>query len=284
MSLTVFIIRHGERVDAVDPNFRYTSPTPYDTPLTSKGKRQAKRTGAYIHDIQLETVVKEINRQRKVEYVIYTSPLLRTVETAIGIAEGIASNRPNLPIDSVQFKIEPAVVDWHYQSYYRKAIPNSIIESRIEELRLLIKQDQDTEDQQQPRLGFKIDLEYEPISTELPDYPEGIMDALARCGNAFEKITSPFIERLHQDLSKDIVLIIVTHGWCFNAIQSACSKSSPWAEVGYCAVTRARWIPKDENSEDFYIEKDAPDDNNSAGKWILDIIANIEHLKTLKYE
>ncbi|RIB05689.1 histidine phosphatase superfamily [Gigaspora rosea] len=283
MSLTLFIIRHGERVDAVDPNFRYTSPTPYDTPLTSKGKRQAKRTGAYIHDIQLETVVKDIDRQRKVEYVIYTSPLLRTVETAIGIAEGIASSRPNLPIDSIQFRIEPAISDWHYHSYYRKAIPNSIIESRTKELRLLIKQDQDTKDQKQSQLSFKADFEYEPISSELPAYPEGIMDALARCSNAFEKITSPFIERLRQDPSKDVVLIIVTHGWCFNAIQDACFKGCSWIEVRYCAVTRAKWIPKDENSEDIYdIGKDALDDNSSAGKWALDIMANIEHLKDIK--
>ncbi|KAF0354909.1 phosphoglycerate mutase [Gigaspora margarita] len=283
MSLTLFIIRHGERVDSVDPNFRFTSPTPYDAPLTSKGKRQAKRTGAYIHDIQLETVVKDIDRQRKVEYVIYTSPLLRTVETAIGIAEGIASSRPNLPIDSIQFRIEPAISDWHFQSYNRKAIPNSIIESRTKELCLLIKQDQDTKDQNQSQLSFKADLDYEPISTELPAYPEGIMDALARCSNAFEKITSPFIERLRQDPLKDIVLIIVTHGWCFNAIQDACSKGSPWVEVRYCAVTRARWIPKDENSEYIYdIGKDALDDNSSAGKWTLDIMANIEHLKDIK--
>ncbi|CAG8694867.1 11783_t:CDS:1, partial [Racocetra fulgida] len=267
MSLTLFIIRHGERVDLVDPNFIYTSPTPYDTPLTPKGKRQAKRTGAYIHDIQLETV-KDINHQRKVEYIIYTSPFLRTVETAIGIAEGISSNQPNLPIDSLRFRIEPALADWHY---HKKAIPNSIIDSRVKELCLLNQQYQDSEqDQQQSQLCFKVDFEYAPIATKLPVHPEGIMDALARCSNAFEKITDPFMERLCQDPLKDIVLILVTHGWCFNAIQNACSKgSSSWFDVRYCAVTRAKWVPKGENSEDIYIE-DTLDDNSSTGKWIID--------------
>ncbi|CAG8754290.1 7201_t:CDS:1 [Cetraspora pellucida] len=280
MSLTLFIIRHGERADLVDPKFRDTSPTPYDTPLTPKGKRQAKRTGAYIHDIQLETVVKDINYQRKVEYIIYTSPFLRTVETAIGIAEGITSNQPNLPIGSLQFRIEPALADLHY---HKKAIPNSIIDSRVKELCLLTQPDQDTEqDQQKSQLCFKVDFEYAPISTKLPPHPEGMMDALARCSNAFEKITIPFIERLCQDPLKDIVLILVTHGWCFNAIQSSCFKGSgPWFDVRYCAVTRARWVPKDENSENIYNTEDTFDDNNSTGKWILDIIANVEHLKSM---
>ncbi|CAG8437237.1 5080_t:CDS:2 [Diversispora eburnea] len=253
MSITLYITRHGERMDHVEPSFAYTSTTPYDPPLTPRGKKQAKKTGSYIHNIHLETIVKDVQRQRKVEYLIYTSPFLRTVETAIGIAEGINSSDKDLPAKSIQIKLEPALSEWHTAAYYANAVPNSIITSRVEELHRL------NQDAQQQSF-FEVDWGYKPVFAELPEYPEGIYEVMNRCGLALKQLTTPFIEDLQGDKTKDVVLIFVTHGWCFNVIQEACSKASTWMEAGFCAVSRA---------------------SSPYGKWLIDVTANTSHLKEI---
>ncbi|CAG8469904.1 16096_t:CDS:1 [Acaulospora morrowiae] len=281
MPLTLFLVRHGERMDHVESSFLYTTPTPYDPPLTPRGKRQAEKTGAYIYDIRLETIDKDRDHQRNAEYVIYVSPFLRTVETAVGIAEGISTSQSNLPASAIKLRIESALAEWHTAAYYAQAVPNSIITTRVEELHRLTASGQPF---------FEVDWTYKPVFDQLPDYPEGIYEVSKRCADALQGIAAPYIESLQQDSSKDIVLIIVTHGWCFNVIQEACSKESTWTEAGFCAISRARWIPKGTQEEQRVpsIKIDLPDedikkadvnDNNPLGKWIVDITSSVEHLK-----
>lgn len=283
MSLTLYITRHGERMDHVEPSFAYTSTTPYDPPLTPKGRKQSKRTGAYIHDVHKESVVKDVERQRKVEYLIYASPFSRTVDTAVGIAEGIIDSDKDFPSSSIKIKIEPALAEWHTAAYYASAVPNSIITTRVEELHRDVK-----------NYSFEVDWEYKPIYPELPSYPEGIHEVLKRCGSALKGITTPFIESLQEDKSKDVVLIFVTHGWCFNVIQEACSKQSPWTEAAFCAVSRAKWVqkgsPQDieipeitvDNTDEIKVKasrKSEIDVSSPYGKWSVDIASYTGHLK-----
>ncbi|TGZ78114.1 hypothetical protein EX30DRAFT_166891 [Ascodesmis nigricans] len=44
----VYILRHGARLDMASPQWIYTTPTPYDPPLTTSGKLQSAATGARI--------------------------------------------------------------------------------------------------------------------------------------------------------------------------------------------------------------------------------------------
>ena len=39
----VFLMRHGERLDSMDRNWRRTAARPYDTPLTRRGHSEANR-------------------------------------------------------------------------------------------------------------------------------------------------------------------------------------------------------------------------------------------------
>lgn len=64
---TIWLCRHGERMDSVDPVFRGPNPI-----LSELGLQQAEETGARLRD-------ERISR-------IFTSPFLRTVQTADGIA------------------------------------------------------------------------------------------------------------------------------------------------------------------------------------------------------
>lgn len=69
---TVWLIRHGNRRDFVDPAWMDTAERPHDTPLSEDGEQQATETGRRL-------------QQEKVDHV-FASPFLRTTQTASLIA------------------------------------------------------------------------------------------------------------------------------------------------------------------------------------------------------
>ena len=71
---SVWVVRHGERIDAVEKGWKKTAARPHDPPLTPTGFEQAAATGRALRDHRLDA--------------IYTSPFLRCVQTATAIAEG----------------------------------------------------------------------------------------------------------------------------------------------------------------------------------------------------
>jgi broad specificity phosphatase PhoE len=73
MGQTVWIARHGIRLDFVNPNWLETAERYYDSPLSLDGFKQAQALGRYL-------------RGRGVSY-IFCSPFRRTVQTAHCIAE-----------------------------------------------------------------------------------------------------------------------------------------------------------------------------------------------------
>jgi broad specificity phosphatase PhoE len=74
---SVWIVRHGERVDVVNPDWLVTAERPHDPPLTEFGCAQAAATGEYL-----------LGLGDRVDFV-YTSPVLRCVLTASAIARGL---------------------------------------------------------------------------------------------------------------------------------------------------------------------------------------------------
>ncbi|KAG0264787.1 hypothetical protein BG011_006060 [Mortierella polycephala] len=53
-NISLYFVRHGQRVDQVDPSWVQTSPYPQDPPLTTLGKMQARQTGRMIRDFARE--------------------------------------------------------------------------------------------------------------------------------------------------------------------------------------------------------------------------------------
>ncbi|CAK7567523.1 MAG: hypothetical protein SEPTF4163_005488 [Sporothrix epigloea] len=98
----IFIVRHGNRLDAADKLWHLSSPTPYDPPLTYGGWLQCRTIGRRIADILREganhdTPPTAANggqpapKKRRFKIVIHSSPFLRCVQTSIAISSGIAS-------------------------------------------------------------------------------------------------------------------------------------------------------------------------------------------------
>jgi len=72
--VTVYVLRHGERADKVDPNWRSAHPNEMDDPpLTDYGKVMGARTGTRLSEVGITH--------------IYCSPFHRTLQTAEPIAQ-----------------------------------------------------------------------------------------------------------------------------------------------------------------------------------------------------
>lgn len=88
MADKIWITRHGKRYDFVNPDWFITAQLPYDPPLAEDGITQAKELGKRL---QSENITH-----------IFSSPFLRTVQTAHEIAQIL-----DLPI-----KLEAGLGEW----------------------------------------------------------------------------------------------------------------------------------------------------------------------------
>ncbi|KAF9276407.1 hypothetical protein BGZ68_010027 [Mortierella alpina] len=59
-NISLYFVRHGQRIDQVDPSWTNTSPCPQDPPLTALGKLQARQTGKMIKDFAYEKTAIEL--------------------------------------------------------------------------------------------------------------------------------------------------------------------------------------------------------------------------------
>jgi broad specificity phosphatase PhoE len=88
MLQTIWIARHGNRLDFVNPEWFNTAKRPYDPPLSEDGVIQAKELGKRL-------------KSEKIAH-IFSSPFLRAIQTAQEVAEIL-----DLPI-----KIEAGLSEW----------------------------------------------------------------------------------------------------------------------------------------------------------------------------
>src|SRR5688572_25376183 len=84
----IFLARHGNRQDFVDPTWPDSAEEPYDPPLSSDGVEQARRLGRRLAGEGIAAIV--------------ASPFLRTIQTAHHANEALG----------VQISIEPGFGEW----------------------------------------------------------------------------------------------------------------------------------------------------------------------------
>ncbi|CAI5442212.1 unnamed protein product [Caenorhabditis angaria] len=82
---SIWLVRHGERVDNVDKKWKEKNPNKWDDPeLTVRGKKQAFEVGRSFHNINIERII--------------CSPFIRCVETAVEIV-AMMENKPKICIE-----------------------------------------------------------------------------------------------------------------------------------------------------------------------------------------
>jgi broad specificity phosphatase PhoE len=89
MSQTVWLARHGNRLDFVNPEWFDTAAKRYDPPLSDDGFIQARELGKRLKNEKIQQ--------------IFASPFLRTIQTANEIAE----------ILDLSIKLEAGLSEWH---------------------------------------------------------------------------------------------------------------------------------------------------------------------------
>lgn len=159
MTQTVWIARHGNRLDFATPDWFLTAERPYDPPLYDgediphqpNGFKQAKRLGERL-------------KREKITH-IFASPFLRTVQTANEVAEAL-----DLPI-----KVESGLSEW-LNPHWMPSMPEKLPIEALHEL--------------YPR----IDLSY--TSRVIPEYPETGERALARSGETAKRLAAEFPENI----------------------------------------------------------------------------------------
>ena len=97
MPQIVWIARHGNRLDFVNPEWFNTAAKRYDPPLSEDGFVQAAELGQRL-------------KSEKISH-IFASPFLRTIQTASEVAKVL-----NLPI-----KLEAGFGEWHNSEWMNKS-------------------------------------------------------------------------------------------------------------------------------------------------------------------
>ncbi|KAI1272542.1 hypothetical protein F5Y07DRAFT_379430 [Xylaria sp. FL0933] len=121
----IFVVRHGNRLDAADKQWHLTSPTPYDPPLTYGGWMHSRNVGARIAAILRKEAEDGVEgreqgllssaapspsrKRRRFRVVVHSSPFLRCVQTSIAISAGLAANPP--PSSSSSSSASPSPAD-----------------------------------------------------------------------------------------------------------------------------------------------------------------------------
>ncbi|CAI2327401.1 unnamed protein product [Caenorhabditis sp. 36 PRJEB53466] len=85
MSRTIWIVRHGQRIDNVDKKWKANNPTKRDDPeLTIRGKQQAHEVGKYFANMNIEAII--------------SSPFTRCIETSAEIV-AMMQEKPKICVE-----------------------------------------------------------------------------------------------------------------------------------------------------------------------------------------
>lgn len=110
MARAIVVVRHAQRLDAVDPDWYTTSPCPFDPPLSRTGVAQARETA---QEIAAAVQRLKAGASGYIEVVIYTSPFLRCVQTAIPIAEAVQA----------QVRVSSVLGEWQNPDFFHHGAP-----------------------------------------------------------------------------------------------------------------------------------------------------------------
>ncbi|KAJ1679377.1 hypothetical protein EV182_002174 [Spiromyces aspiralis] len=290
--LALYIVRHGERLDHIDPNWAETAPTPYDPPLTPEGLQQASRTGQWIYSH--EQRVCSGTALATTDYHILTSPFLRCTQTSYSLYKGFQSCLP-WPVDATaairtnwDIAVEPGLSEWMSVQYFDAPVPRTIALARCNELKAITAADAGSSAND---LVFN-DV-YTPISPDLPTYPESFQDMLARFRLFLGQLTARYLGTLGNAAQEHAcrmrsrqVVILSTHAAATPALLWALTNKWERIVPFYCAVSYARLVPVHPLTAPIATTSTADDSriggDNAIDKpkytWVVDYAAYDEHI------
>ena len=154
MTQTIWIARHANRLDFVNPDWFLTAERRYDPPLSDDGLVQASQLANRLKHEKIKA--------------IFSSPFLRTIQTANQVAEVL----------NLQIKLESGLSEWLNPQWMSEAPEKMPIKDLV-------------------TLFPRIDTNY--ISRITAEYPEVGKTAFLRAGETAKKLAEEF--------SEDILLV-----------------------------------------------------------------------------
>ncbi|CDF33349.1 unnamed protein product [Chondrus crispus] len=153
----LYIARHGERLDFVDPKWYESAEKPHDPPLTHTGKEQAKELGIKLSECNITH--------------IFTSPFSRCVNTASNAAASISPH--------TRIYIEPGMCEWLSADWYQESERGPVWRS-VQSLAAEFS---------------NIDADYEPVypmSHNFDGFPESTKELASRCTKTYRSLLERF--------------------------------------------------------------------------------------------
>lgn len=233
----LWIVRHAERQDIIDPTWYETAKRPYDTPLSclfetslsqmcvcfltslllsGDGLKQASATGEFIASQACPTL-------------IISSPYLRCIQTAGRIAAAAIRCRKqheDSDMPPLEFVVDPSLSEWSNPRTYGTLTPG-LLASYDEVLK------------SNPELTFlqRFTLGYTsaPIQSTMPRWVEDVMALHSRCQRVVSWVSDP-----HNSLvRKHGSIVLVSHGFSVVMLGAILDPTVPWHNLPspYCCLT-----------------------------------------------
>lgn len=171
--MRLVIVRHGERLDNVQPRWTNTAERPHDPPLTDRGREQADATGRHLG----------AQGWAPDGVLLLASPFLRTMQTAHAIAQHLR----------VPIHVCPGIAEFFSSTYFHEApevLGRAALCAALDTAPDSVRHEDD--------IG---------LATRHPVFPEHINDAVRRLGATFDAI------RAHAEEHSLETVVMVSHGY-----------------------------------------------------------------------
>jgi len=245
--MVLILVRHAERLDYLEKlEWVNVAERPWDTPLSPKGHQQADAAGNAIQEL-----LEKLGYGNKI-HRMYSSPLLRCVETCRGIAKGRYDSKVR-----VDNRLVEHICDYWYRSWAMQGVSDSTWGLKLEEIPDVTKVELRSEAKlpavellrspEELSLMFgNIDLEHQ--GTYFPAYTvfEPESDSLAERIGEFAKLC----HKMHPEEN----VVLVSHGGPTNAMYRHLTGEKP-SRVGFSSISivveeKGKFIPKVTNYVD----------------------------------
>ncbi|KAI7876497.1 histidine phosphatase superfamily [Mucor mucedo] len=294
---TVFIVRHGERLDHTD---KLWQPDPslgiWDPPITPKGFKQAEKTGSTI----LEMLRQQTIDIKNANIVIYSSPFQRCIDTSIGVVKGLRKSKNITKTPTL--RIDIGLGEWMCERFFDSVCPAQYLMSRQQEklarqqafsYSMLAKKSFITPEEEEGMLpALTIDYAYNNPNQSEFDYPERYTDMIHRFEdtrlNCLESCLKLGNKKGQKDEQQPTVVIFVTHAVGVNALLDGFrNRVTIPLESNYCSISCVRHYnstviadSSDQSDEDCEYMQDHDDGFNSPSKptWLIDTVMYDRHL------
>ena len=226
----ILAVRHGQRAD--DPLAMDSVPIEldFDPPLSKNGILQAKLTGRYLRET-ITNIERMSNIPKKV--IVLSSPFLRCIQTAIHLADGLASFHKETiyicdeisEIQKPKFFKKDVLQDLHFRqgkpnlSYYE--LPDGRTFNLKE--KNFIKKSTSTS--------------MSPYVKNAPMFPEAINDCSLRFKRARKNINQKYLK----DSLNDAIVILVTHSIGVQCLIHELEPEKEIPQIDYCSLTQINY-------------------------------------------